>query len=220
MDDGSSFVEDETCVHPLSISHQFPFVASARLDTNPTTHHLQVGIDIVMMEPHNAKLYANEEEFINVFSSYFTKWEWSRIHATEEDKLNEFYIRWAMKEAYTKAKGMGMSMDFDSFDMRLVNYDNKVDDGIWSHIVPHPKGLYASGSVVFHPEGPDEAWEFFFLPLLVGNNNSICEEKGNVNGCVCICLGPFPSPSSRFRVNVQWTSLEQLVQWHCHDVTI
>ncbi len=67
--------------------------------------------------------------------------------------LREFYLRWSMKEAYTKAIGMGMHMDFHKFETRLCHIDNDEDDdddnnnsqvdntddekeeGVWTYII-------------------------------------------------------------------------------------
>ncbi|KAL7466296.1 hypothetical protein ACHAXS_006604 [Conticribra weissflogii] len=72
---------------------------------------------------------------------------------SDNSKLKEFYLRWAMKEAYTKALGVGMNMEFDSFETLLVGIDDetvvgeeyengsshddmegKSKDGIWNAI--------------------------------------------------------------------------------------
>mmetsp|Transcript_25356 Transcript_25356/g.52369 ORF Transcript_25356/g.52369 Transcript_25356/m.52369 type:complete len:528 (+) Transcript_25356:108-1691(+) len=68
----------------------------------------------------------------------------------DASKLKEFYLRWAMKEAYTKALGLGMNMEFDSFETRLVGVDDimvvgekyadaamegDLSDGIWNAIL-------------------------------------------------------------------------------------
>ena len=35
------------------------------------------------------------------------------------DILHEFYIQWSIKEAYTKALGFGMNIDFQSFETEI-----------------------------------------------------------------------------------------------------
>lgn len=68
----------------------------------------------------------------------------------DNSKLKEFYLRWAMKEAFTKALGLGMNMEFESFETRLVGVDDttvvdkkyadvavegNLSDGIWNAIL-------------------------------------------------------------------------------------
>jgi phosphopantetheinyl transferase len=55
------------------------------------------------------------------------------MHRSDESKLQEFYLRWAIKEAYTKALGLGMNVEFQSFEMRLMEVDGDtggIDEGI------------------------------------------------------------------------------------------
>jgi 4'-phosphopantetheinyl transferase len=204
---------------PLSISHQFPFVGSAMLDTsNGCSPELRpkVGFDIVVFEGYNRKLYSSEEEFLNVFRDYFTQREWSLINSEKNFRLEEFYCRWAMKEAYTKALGVGMGVEFNSFDMCLLALDDGRDSGLWHSVSSSSDGSYISGSVSFlrEPKSP-EMWDFFFLPL-DGKDIDV-----NYSGCACICIGPFPSPlaPSRFRTEVEWTDLPSLVKWHLPQAT-
>ncbi len=80
----------------------------------------------------------------------------------QESSLKEFYLRWSMKEAYTKAIGLGMGIPFESFEIHLLdiddtntttiannnnnnnnnNNDNDGDDsGIWSYIMKKQKTM-------------------------------------------------------------------------------
>ena len=46
-------------------------------------------------------------------------------------RLREFYLRWSMKEAYTKALGLGMHVNFDDVEIRLLGTDmNVVDEDV------------------------------------------------------------------------------------------
>jgi len=147
---------------PMSVSHQFPFCGIARLvvvpppppppicrqhedDATITNESLVqqpqleqprplIGLDIVTFDDYNSRLYSSLMEFLSVFESSFTPWEWKCIMLSpplQDDKddddddddetvlLREFYLHWAMKEAYTKALGVGMGLSFDSFEIRL-----------------------------------------------------------------------------------------------------
>ena len=96
-------------------------------------------------------------------------WEWERISncrrrhtpsdhrerraaagRSEDSRLREFYLRWSMKEAYTKALGLGMHVDFDRVEIRLYGTDLDAhpdeeegagrpdeEEGIWTAIERH-----------------------------------------------------------------------------------
>lgn len=161
----------EENIFPISISHQFPFVGAARLEcrgqdaefasslssSTPLSESLRkwrpmIGMDIVTFDKVNPRLYANEQDFINVFQSNFTQWEWNRIHSRNASHFHELYVRWSMKEAYTKALGIGMGLSFDSFDMRTSMDDDDIHDerGLWPVIRQRPNGISVLGSIVHH----------------------------------------------------------------------
>jgi phosphopantetheine--protein transferase-like protein len=203
----------EENVFPLSISHQFPFVGAALL-TNPIdlSSHL-VGMDIVAFDEYNKNLYSNEDEFLDVFCGSFTEREWECIQGNIGSRMNEFYIRWAMKEAYTKALGVGLGFEFNSFDLRLRSDDDEGESqSLWKCVSARTDGVYLSASVEFltNEAKPLEHWEFFFLPLCKQDTSS------EISGCACVCIGPFQSSSSapRFQIDLKWTDIDSLIRWH------
>ena len=46
---------------------------------------------------------------------------------SDTSSIYEFYLRWAMKEAYTKALGLGMEINFNEVEVRLFGIDINVD---------------------------------------------------------------------------------------------
>lgn len=203
-------------LYSLSISHQFPFVGGLLLDNTGSDTQCMVGLDIVTFDDFNNRLYSNEDDFLDVFCDSFTTQEWTAIKAMEEKRLHEFYVRWATKEAYTKALGVGLGFEFNSFDIQFKSFDNRelIETGLWNIICAETDGIYLSAMVneVMNTEGNlPEVWEFFFLPLKVNSGS-----KREKSGCACACLGPFRHLSSepRMKVNVCWTSLDSLVEWH------
>ena len=132
--------------HILSISHQFPFVASVRLQLNSSPHPVDVlsptvscyrqkrrqlvkvststaavGLDIAVWNPA-AVPSTPEEDTLQYFRSSFSDMEWGGIcssphFTTIHCCMKEFHIRWSMKEAYTKSLGLGMALNFGSFEM-------------------------------------------------------------------------------------------------------
>ena len=226
-------IKKEEDVYPISVSHQFPFVGIARMlpsrplnaDDNNNYHEIQttirptnllVGMDIVTFDPPNPKLYDTIDDFIRVFQNSFTEWEWSMINDdadnSNDEKLHEFYIRWSMKEAYTKALGLGMGIDFQSFESRLLksNDDSSLSSisNLWKHITTTTctntatewnnnkdyKGCYLSGSICHNKSSddkPDECWDFFFYPICDYDDADDTIAASAAKGCMCICAGPF-----------------------------
>ena len=218
--------QEEVNLYPLSISHQFPFVGMARLVLAEPNHHPHqcrplVGLDIVTFDDYNPKLYNSLADFVHVFHESFTPWEWTCIqHAFGEGKmLQEFYLRWAIKESYTKALGVGMGLPFDSFETRLEFATNgkkeaKEDQGIFEWMCQeefrtnHSQSTNDSkddpytmlpGSVVVNPGTPkatSESCSFYFKPLWELDVYGSKRSWENVRGCACICIIISQQPSS------------------------
>ena len=225
-------VQEEN-LYPFSVSHQFPFVALARHELfsgdPPTDDDIanpphKIGIDVVTFDKINPKLYSNEQEFINVFRQSFTEWEWERINnnTTAGSPFHEFYVRWSMKEAYTKALGVGMGLAFDGFDMR-TDLDNDCETGLWPIIRGNHDGISTYASIVHHGKTSDpvvtvEKWEFFFLPLKDGKNDNV--NSLHAKGCLCICVGngKIANESTKHKIRVEWTTMESLLRWHSPNI--
>lgn len=253
----------EVNLFPLSISHQFPFVGRARLlvdtqladgDANangsaiiiePRNRPL-VGLDIVTFDDYNHKFYGSLADFVGVFESNFTVWEWSCIQdpavIEEGAMLQEFYLRWAIKEAYTKALGVGMGLPFDSFETRLEytsssgGGENKNQEGIYSWLKQQPfpdphdhngsestnmQPILLPGSVILNPGTPEaksEACAFFFVPLWDHETWGVGRSLNNARGCACVCLLQPSGQDSYEKISLttKWQSLDDLVNWHRH----
>jgi len=258
--------------HPVSISHQFPYVALANvcspsyMSMNSSKLKVMVGLDIVKFDSFHG--ISSVDEYLNMFRQKFTIWEWEKIlmkrdmsinklykklssvsdmprwkknlnrfikqpfsyinkkinnncllgggtTRLENDKLREFFLRWATKEAYTKAVGLGVNMAFDTFEVRLLGIDDMhqkicqlntnnrlLSDGLWNYIVLHNKFIlpnnrvptvllngfitrYSSCGII------KELWKYIYIPLAQG-----IQEKNErkmscpYNGCACVCFGP------------------------------
>jgi phosphopantetheine--protein transferase-like protein len=152
-EENESRIQEED-IFSFSISHQFPFVGMAQIGMHhdnkiPVSPPVSppaviiVGLDIVTFDDDMIKrLYSNSlDEFLNVFRDSFTKNEWnigiqdptltlltssSNTNNDNGSKLKEFYIRWSMKEAYTKAIGIGMGLEFNSFEIYLQQEENEI----------------------------------------------------------------------------------------------
>lgn len=203
--------EQESNVYPISVSHQFPWAGSARLinDYSDQSHRgLHLGMDIVVFDPINSDLYDSVEEFVSVFRDCFTTREWQRLHSGAGDVLEEFHLRWCMKEAYTKALGEGMHLNFATFEIRLdgVDCEDGSEQSISSAISSTKDGTHLlRGVVKRNGQLHAASWDFYFLPL--SSNES--------QGCACICLGPLPENCApAFETRIHWTTVRELIQWH------
>eukprot|EP00547_Thalassionema_nitzschioides_P000134 CAMPEP_0194212544 /NCGR_PEP_ID=MMETSP0156-20130528/12552_1 /TAXON_ID=33649 /ORGANISM="Thalassionema nitzschioides, Strain L26-B" /LENGTH=313 /DNA_ID=CAMNT_0038940399 /DNA_START=183 /DNA_END=1121 /DNA_ORIENTATION=- len=177
----------------FSVSHQKPYLGIGR------TFGYEIGIDIVTFDEINKKLYSDESEFLHVFRSSFTDYEWASI-ITSSSKLNEFYLQWAVKEAYTKALGLGLSLDFKSFSTRFEGVDN-----LWGHVSTQDveNGICIKGFVRCGDQIPQQ-WAFFFQLLRF---------NGKAQGCLCACTrAPSEDKNSTINIDVgtKWLTLEEL----------
>lgn len=205
---------------PLSVSHHFPYVGRAlvALDnvvhSSPQPQHYKLGMDIVVFRGYNESLYASEHDFLCAFRGHFTGREWSCImQCPVNDRLKEFYVRWSLKEAYTKALGVGMHCEFKSFDIRLdpIGGGRNCDEGndfIWKRVSSsdHQNGIYFTGLVNFLSEAKsNEQWEVVLYPI-----------HSNADGIACVFIGPstaidFSSSAHRCEVDIKWSKISSFI---------
>ncbi|MDR1067357.1 MAG: 4'-phosphopantetheinyl transferase superfamily protein [Clostridiales bacterium] len=75
-----------------------------------------VGADIQLMKPI---------KYIEIARRFFTKYETDFItDGDPAERINKFYMLWALKESYVKASGMGLSVPLNSFDF-TVDMENE-----------------------------------------------------------------------------------------------
>ncbi len=236
----------------MNVSHQYPYICMIQKQcSDPTTTSAQlrydmIGCDLVTFKAMLNKYSPTVTDFIESFVGCFTTSEWqaicndaSSLPRSDDSILKEFYLRWAMKEAYTKALGVGMNVDFDSFETRLIGHDVdsanvdgfwKASDGIWGSIIRDLKQDYSSGRVehqftlvgqvirtreqnsdVQGPKWDGEYWVFTFIPLNDGLcNNSKQSDDTASSGCVCICKGPFNEEADTSNSKQHHVNIESL----------
>ena len=247
----------EEDVFSLSVSHQFPFVGLAKIKDEGNENIFAigttamrstlpppiVGLDIVVFEKFNARLFSSEEEFLEVFRDQFTPNEWKNgiqnpelgtITTTPSSsasmQMREFYVRWAIKEAYTKAIGVGMGLAFSSFEIHLEEIDENDKSGlaeasIWSRIrknsdtTPTTSPRCFRGTIQFIDKKENEYFYFYFLPL--ASTATYTDSDETIDGCACVCVGSFQGNLStvdnnawKNDIDISWTDLEGLVQSH------
>jgi len=210
-----------------------------------------VGLDIVVFDELNPRLYSSAEEFLEAFRDQFTENEWkngiqnpklvaaatttatatSTISATP--KMKEFYLRWAMKEAYTKALGVGMGLEFNTFEIHLEEIDDDAsackETSLLDRIMQATHGRESSlsstststtspnsnckcfrGRVQFTNQRSDEYFCFYFLPLTSSNYAAEVAAQATkptpivVEGCACVCVGSFRGGCVLDDNDVEW----------------
>jgi len=133
----------------------------------------------------------------------------------------EFYIRWSIKEAYTKALGEGMSLDFKTFETRIRGIDDD-DQDLWTEILQSgkEKGLMVPGTVTLDINSTNQRVidvDLFFLAI-----ESNGADGNRYLGCATVCVTPSGSHGNDGVDNspeINWTTLEDLVAWHTNQGT-
>ena len=181
----------------FNVSHQHPYLGIAK------ARGVKVGLDIVTFDEINRKLYQNEREFVNVFQSSFAESEWNSIVGSKSI-MHEFFLQWAIKEAYTKALGLGLSLEFNSFVTKLEGVEN-----LWDYVSENAdpdKGIVLPATIHHSNNANPERWSFFFLLL---------KSKDRLIGCACACVPSDEGNSGdRLTVDTRWVEIEELLVWH------
>jgi len=178
--------------HHLSVSHQFPFAGVATMSDS----EVKLGLDIVVFDEYNRELYKSELDYVKVFRNSFTENEWDSILANRGNELREMYLRWSIKEAYTKALGVGMGLDFNSFETCLDGVDS-----LWNMVRNRQSGVYVNGLIKRLDKDQFEFWNFFFLTL-------VSDDK---TGYACICAGPKTNEEIELSVHTVWTPFNDFI---------
>lgn len=215
----------------MNVSHQFPYICMIQGQcSDHTTSSAQlpcdmIGCDLVTFEAKLHKYSPTVADFVKSFVGCFTTSEWQAINndasslpRSDDSILKEFYLRWAMKEAYTKALGVGMNVDFDSFETRLIGHDVdstnvdgvwKASDGIWGSIIKNMKHDESNGQVKHQfslvgqvirtreqksdvvlpgPKWDGEYWVFTFLPLVDDGLSNSSKQSDDTASSSCVCI--------------------------------
>jgi 4'-phosphopantetheinyl transferase len=97
----------------------FSVAHSHRLALYAVAYDRQVGVDLEYMRPHLASKMVAER--------FFSPLEAERLGALPEKEQGEaFFCCWTRKEAYIKARGEGLSLPLDCFDVSLAPDEDPV----------------------------------------------------------------------------------------------
>jgi 4'-phosphopantetheinyl transferase len=78
--------------------------------------HREIGVDIEMIKEQRATQ--------DIAHRFFSPYEVGVLHSLpEQERTAAFYRLWARKEAYLKARGEGLGLPLDSFDITLAPHD-------------------------------------------------------------------------------------------------
>lgn len=251
MDDKSESDSITTTSLPFSISHQFPFVGAAYLEYTNDLRKLRemsnvcpmVGLDIVNFGSYDdtKHQYSCEDEFLDVFQDYFTVKEWAQIQSADSIgctcsssfscRIQEFFLRWSIKEAYTKAIGTGMMTNFNSFEIALYSHvaDNEEEDGgeevtllsdqvlkkrDGSHFLAAIQPIVAKHEDKTTTEEKTLDWHIIFVPLYTAQDET---RETPASACACICAPTYDSEhliKYHDRINIELFELMDLVRFH------
>eukprot|EP00814_Leptocylindrus_danicus_P017048 CAMPEP_0116012176 /NCGR_PEP_ID=MMETSP0321-20121206/4976_1 /TAXON_ID=163516 /ORGANISM="Leptocylindrus danicus var. danicus, Strain B650" /LENGTH=347 /DNA_ID=CAMNT_0003481487 /DNA_START=18 /DNA_END=1058 /DNA_ORIENTATION=- len=202
----------------LSVSHHGSFVTMATLKDNNPKSSILMGIDLVVID---ARPKEGVQTFLSYFSSVFSPKEWRIItgQVSPLQKMREFFCRWALREAYTKALGVGLGMDFGSFEI-----DCGGENEAWKLCTSCCQGPNVKRIKIIHPKSNEQEWKrkaveywdcVLFFADDVDGKNSIAEWSDR--SVACLCVGPVPQsqPHSCFTLDgpIQ-LSLTDLLTWH------
>ena len=119
--------------------------------------HREVGIDVEMIRPE----FATEDSV----ERYFSAREREGLRAISGELRTEaFFVCWTRKEAYIKARGEGLYIPLDTFDVTLTPNQAAVlsstDSDRWELRSIHPAPGFAGALVVEAPVSRLQFWEW------------------------------------------------------------
>ncbi|GAB4488560.1 MAG: 4'-phosphopantetheinyl transferase superfamily protein [Thermodesulfovibrionales bacterium] len=144
-------------LHPgLASPLEFNLSHSAGVVVLAVAPGLPVGIDI--------EYTGRTADTAGIAQRFFTAAEFEKISRLPEDRQREAFFRcWTRKEAYAKAKGLGISIGLDSFEVPFLAGDPGAllssdrfpcDAGVWHFLdIPAGEGYVCSLAL---PESPDQ----------------------------------------------------------------
>ncbi len=115
---------------------------------------------------------------VEIADRFFAGSEVEDLHRVPvQDRRNRFFDFWTLKEAYIKARGMGLALPLDQFGFRLppgcpgeaipdgaigIGFGPGIEDdpGAWEFRLRRPTGRHVLAAGVRRPTGVDLVWSF------------------------------------------------------------
>ncbi|KAF8204949.1 4'-phosphopantetheinyl transferase superfamily [Pholiota molesta] len=125
---GKPFIANQTSDPPIAynITHDNNLVAMV---VAPGVHNppsFSIGIDVMKLRVPGRETLRS---FINIVGDQLTRLEHQLLKplVSEDELLKRFFWMWTLKEAYTKALGLGLGFDFSRIQFDVLNKVVKVD---------------------------------------------------------------------------------------------
>ncbi|KZT12948.1 uncharacterized protein LAESUDRAFT_689951 [Laetiporus sulphureus 93-53] len=124
---GKPYITTDHLAEPIgySITHDSGLIAMAFASGNDLYHDppaYRVGVDVMKLKPPKHETF---RAFVDVFNDQLTSLERDILlpptaspPLSQEEAFRRFYLIWTLKEAYTKALGLGLGFDF-----KRIEYD-------------------------------------------------------------------------------------------------
>lgn len=141
----------------LDFPVEFNISHSDKLVVIAVANGVDVGVDV--------EYILRDRKVMDVVDRCFSKQETDALKSLSgEEKYHRFYDLWTLKEAYVKARGMGLSIPLDKFSYRFVE-NNKI-------------------SITFdteHVKDKPERWQFWHLRPNNAHKISVALRKEDIN---------------------------------------
>jgi len=142
---------------PKVVDVRFSLSHSQGLALYAFTRQREVGIDVEKIRPE----FATED----IGERYFSARERDDLRVIPSELRSEaFFLCWTRKEAYIKARGEGLYIPLDSFDVTLTPNEaaelTSADSDRWELHSFHPRPGFVGALVVEAPEGQLQFWEW------------------------------------------------------------
>jgi len=120
-DQSPQILPPEISALAYNITHDNGIIALA-FDTQPGS---SIGVDVMKVAvPRNEKF----DDFVEAMEDQLTSYELGLLKDVDEaERLKRFFWMWTLKEAYTKALGIGLGFDFKRVEFRVPTKQVYVD---------------------------------------------------------------------------------------------
>ncbi|KAF9057374.1 hypothetical protein BJ165DRAFT_1411662 [Panaeolus papilionaceus] len=131
---GKPYIQAPQLVPPLAynITHDNNLIAMAYAPGLHNGPEFNIGIDVMKLRIPGRETFSS---FVETVGDQLTQLEHRQLNEgiSQGEKLKRFFWMWTLKEAYTKALGIGLGFDFRrvEFDVveRVVRVDGRVPSG-------------------------------------------------------------------------------------------